>query len=65
MISRVNEVSCVSYDGFTGLGETRRLASSPPVVDDSVSLTKSNWWKAILRLPIQQQSQAIFHEERS
>ncbi len=23
----------VSYDEFTGLGEIRRLASSPPVVD--------------------------------
>ena len=28
----VDEVSCVSYDRLTGLGETRGLASSPPVV---------------------------------
>ena len=52
-----------SYSVFVDLDETRRLASSPPVVDDSVSLTKSNWWNAILCLPIQQRSQAIFHEE--
>ncbi len=26
------ELVGVSYDGFVGLGETRRLASSPPVV---------------------------------
>ncbi len=26
------EVAGVSYDGFAGLGKTRRLTSSPPVV---------------------------------
>ena len=29
----MNEGSCISYDEFVGLEETRRLASSPPVVD--------------------------------
>ena len=33
MVLGVDGVSCVSYDKFFGIEETRRLASSPPVVD--------------------------------
>ena len=32
MVLGVDRVSCVFYDGFTGLEKIRRLASSPPVV---------------------------------
>ena len=59
------ELAGVSYDEFTGLEETRRLTSTPPVVDVH---TKTRYWmleNAILCLPAQQRSRAIFREERS
>ena len=55
----------VSYDKFIDKDKTRRLTSSPPVVDVH---TKTRYWmleNAILCLPAQQRSRAIFREERS